>query len=275
MFKERQIIMLEGQAEIRDQVLDILSDSMCAVSMESDFRALLQKSQKDQGRPDLFLLDIDLMTESHWDFLERLHGDIKPQIPVVVLATAPHSSQVQKAMRLGVFACVAKPFEQGALAQAINQALNTDIFYSQKQEQIYQSDDVARHKNHHVKKTYRILIVDDQTGIPHMIQDFLEDSICDVLYYQYARVALEKTKTEHFDVILLDMHMPEFDGIEFLRDLRAFDAKTPVMVITSDHTLKVIQQIEAYAVADFLSKPFHFQDLQNKLEKVLNDKIFA
>lgn len=275
MFKERQVVMLEGHAETQEQVLHILSDSMCAVRVEADFTALLHRVQNDKGRPDLFLLDIDLMTESHWDFLERLYAGLKPSIPIIALATEPHSAPVQKAMRLGVFSCLKKPLDKEDLVQAINHALNTDIFYLQKQADLYQRDDVLKHKKHQVHKKYRVLIVDDQTGIPHMIQDFLEDSTCEPLYYQYARVAFEKVKTEPFDLILLDMHMPEFNGIEFLRDLREFNTQIKVIVVTSDYTLKVIKQIEAYGVADFLPKPFQFKDLQAKLEKVLNDKIFV
>lgn len=105
---------------------------------------------------------------------------------------------------------------------------------------------------------YKILLVEDEAGIANAFKKQLElIAGYEVEWVDGGAKALETAKKQKFDVILLDLVMPEFDGISFLKEFRALDiefSKTPVIVltnVTSDETRKEVSQ---YHVSKYIVK---------------------
>lgn len=71
----------------------------------------------------------------------------------------------------------------------------------------------------------------------------------------------------HFDMVLTDWNMPGKTGVEVVKDIRAKDAKVPIIMITTEaEKNRVLQAIQA-GVSDYLVKPFTPETLREKLEK--------
>ena len=68
-------------------------------------------------------------------------------------------------------------------------------------------------------KRDRILVVDDELVICNLIADVLKDKGYSVSYTQSAREGLEAITKSNFDVIIIDLKMPDMDGIELLREM--------------------------------------------------------
>jgi len=82
--------------------------------------------------------------------------------------------------------------------------------------------------------------------------------------------AVEALKTDDYDMIFMDMHMPEMDGLEAARKIRAFEdekAQTPIVALTANAMAADRQKCLNAGMDDFLSKPFDPEDFHAMLEK--------
>ncbi len=112
----------------------------------------------------------------------------------------------------------------------------------------------------------KLLIVDDEQNIRELLSEYLADKFTIELATN-GREALEKTNSFKPDVILLDMMMPEMDGLMALRVLRHqdFTRHIPVLMLTAANAS--MERIRAFdlGVDDYLAKPFDLDELRVRL----------
>ena len=91
------------------------------------------------------------------------------------------------------------------------------------------------------------------------------------------KLAIEKIENNEYDIILMDIQMPEMDGIELTRYIRSSTgsiSKIPIIAMTAHATVGEEQKCLENGMNDYLSKPYDFDVLLNKLYKNLNKKDF-
>lgn len=113
-----------------------------------------------------------------------------------------------------------------------------------------------------------VLIVEDEKAIRRFLRSALEDEHLRVFEAETLQRGLIEAATRKPDLVILDLGLPDGDGIDFIRDLRQWSA-IPVIVLSarSDETDK-IAALDAGA-DDYLSKPFGIGELQARLRVVL------
>jgi diguanylate cyclase (GGDEF)-like protein len=115
----------------------------------------------------------------------------------------------------------------------------------------------------HLEQKNKILIVDDVFLNIHMVKDILTENGYDLHSATNGRKALEKVESETYDLILLDVRMPEMNGFEVCENLRA-NPKTkdiPIIFLTGeDEAESIIKGFEAGAI-DYVTKPFYGTEL--------------
>ena len=114
----------------------------------------------------------------------------------------------------------------------------------------------------------RVLLVDDEKDIVEVIQDRLEAYGFTVVTAGTGVEALKVLSTETFDGVFLDVKMPEMGGIEALEQIRKINKEIPVIIITSSSTRESAIEALAKGANDFVLKPFEWQELKAKIEKV-------
>ena len=107
----------------------------------------------------------------------------------------------------------------------------------------------------------RILVVDDNKDITEMVQTMLEGSPYECVTVNSGRECLDLTEKETFDLILLDMAMPEMSGLDVLKMLKVKPAanKTNIVLITASpmYTEMDLKKIrEEYGAIERVKKPF-------------------
>jgi len=106
-----------------------------------------------------------------------------------------------------------------------------------------------------------ILIVEDEPEMADLLTRGLEEESCQVSVARDGRAALELSAVEAFDVILLDVMLPQMDGLEVARQLRRREEETPVLMLTARDSLgDIVKGLDAGA-DDYLTKPFSFVEL--------------
>ncbi len=119
----------------------------------------------------------------------------------------------------------------------------------------------------------RILCIDDEPGMIELISLILRSEDVEVVGAYGGLEGLTKLRQERPDVVLLDIMMPEMDGWEVYKEIRADDdLKTlPVIIVTArTSSFEEVIARERAGVNDYLTKPFMPHELRDSLSKVFN-----
>lgn len=118
----------------------------------------------------------------------------------------------------------------------------------------------------------RVLLTDDSKTIRMVLRDVLTQlGHTDVHEAENGAKALELVAQGGFEVILLDLHMPVLDGLGTLKQLKA-EPKTahiPVVIISSDTDMRVIDQARQLGAIGYIKKPFKPEAMQKALAVAL------
>ncbi len=107
----------------------------------------------------------------------------------------------------------------------------------------------------------RILLAEDHRDLHYAIRESLERAGATVESAHDGQEAVTKTMSASFDVVLMDLRMPNMDGVQATRALRKRGYDLPVIALTADPaTLRRVEALEAGCDA-CLSKPFKIDDL--------------
>lgn len=115
----------------------------------------------------------------------------------------------------------------------------------------------------------KILIVDDEGAIVSLVQRYLEAEGFSVSDARSGREALEKISVEEFDLVLLDIMLPETDGLDVLRAVRTSHPSLPVIMLTAraEEADKILGL--AFGADDYVTKPFSLRELTARIKAVL------
>ena len=115
----------------------------------------------------------------------------------------------------------------------------------------------------------RVLVVDDEPAVRDALRRALGLRGYEVELAEDGRSALEAVALRHPDVVVLDLGMPELDGLDVCRILRSRGDKTPVLILTARETVSDrVEGLEAGA-DDYLVKPFALEELVARIRALL------
>jgi len=115
----------------------------------------------------------------------------------------------------------------------------------------------------------RILVVDDEAEIRESLEALLELEGFQVDLAANAAEGERKLESRAYDLVLLDLMMPEKSGMEMLRDVRDRDRHTPIFMITAYGTVEAAVQAVKLGANDYLAKPWDNEKLLIEIERVI------
>lgn len=123
-----------------------------------------------------------------------------------------------------------------------------------------------------MRKSVKILLVDDDLKNSMLLKRFIETEGYEVTYANNGRVGLELYAEAHPDLILLDINMPEMDGFELAKRIRAGDKRVIIFFLT-DRTEKV-DRLHGFSLRgnDYIPKPFYPKELIAKIRERLESR---
>jgi CheY-like chemotaxis protein len=117
----------------------------------------------------------------------------------------------------------------------------------------------------------KILVIDDEQGIRNLLDTLLRRKGYDVVLAESGRQGLDLFRRERPDVIVLDLKMPEMDGLTVLRQIKNLDPGKPVIILTGAGTAEAEQQVRALGVTEYVEKEFSLHLLGDSLKRLLNN----
>ncbi|MGH3627368.1 MAG: response regulator transcription factor, partial [Sciscionella sp.] len=111
----------------------------------------------------------------------------------------------------------------------------------------------------------RLLVVEDDDTIGELLRKGLASHGHEVVWSRSGRGALRSAAIEEFDLVLLDLGLPDLDGIEVCRRLRSGQPAAVLVILTARHEeMDVVVGLEAGA-DDYLMKPFRYTELLTRI----------
>jgi len=117
---------------------------------------------------------------------------------------------------------------------------------------------------------YKILLLEDDTILQEIIEEFLEEKGYEVDSFENGQDALDALENTKYDMLLLDVNVPEIDGFEIVEYLRDIKNTTPVIFITSLTSVKYLQKAFDIGANDYLKKPFDLDELDIRIKHHLS-----
>jgi len=115
----------------------------------------------------------------------------------------------------------------------------------------------------------KVLIVEDDPGVCETVKDWLENQHHTVEVVGCGEDALAYIKTYEFEVIILDLYLPDIDGLEVLQRYRASGGNARILILTGRNEVRDRERGLDLGADDYLGKPFHPRELAARLRALL------
>ena len=120
-------------------------------------------------------------------------------------------------------------------------------------------------------KGTRVLLAEDNRVNIRVAQKFLNKWDIEVDTAENGKIALEKARLNNYSVILMDLQMPEMDGLEATRQIRNLDdsrySTVPIIALTASALMETKRDVYTAGMNDYITKPFNPAELYRKLKK--------
>ncbi|HGA4218948.1 TPA: response regulator transcription factor [Streptococcus agalactiae] len=114
----------------------------------------------------------------------------------------------------------------------------------------------------------KILLIEDDLSLSNSVFDFLDD-FADVMQIFDGEEGLYEAESGVYDLILLDLMLPEKNGFQVLKELREKGITTPVLIMTAKESIDDKGQGFDLGADDYLTKPFNLEELKMRIQALL------
>jgi len=122
------------------------------------------------------------------------------------------------------------------------------------------------------KAPIRVAIVDDEPAVRTALARLLDASSFETKTYGSAREFIDSIRGGEPECLVVDVHMPDFTGLDLQRYLNGINKKIPTVVITAFDDAGIRERSAASGAKAFLTKPLHGPTLINAIRSAISDK---
>lgn len=115
-----------------------------------------------------------------------------------------------------------------------------------------------------------ILIVDDEENVRFFLQEVMQREGYDVSLAENGKTAIEKVKKEGFDIVILDVRMPDINGLDVLGEIKNIDPSLIVIIITAHGTKQIAYDAITKGAYDYFSKPVDIDELRIVVKRAVD-----
>lgn len=201
--------------------------------------------------PHAVLIDPHYMNDGSLGFeaIAHIKARVTQDVPIILLSARTDMHTRLRALRAGCATYITKPIDFSTLVNTLIHCIkNSEI-------------------------TYKVMIVDDEELVANYHAEILRHAGMEVVCLSNPMQSLQLATEFKPDLVVLDMHMPNINGIELatlLRQHRQF-LLLPIIFVTADTSVRLRQSIESIGVNAVLTKPVDMGALVNACERAITD----
>ena len=243
---------LLGQLGLKPQAVSDPHTALCMVRLAAAAKSPFRMAVIDAGMPD----------QTGWSFAQMLRAVPESAgCPIVFLTPASHVATEEQMAQIPGARHLTKPAKASELIEAVRDALGELAVVDTAQPQVARKERQAR-----------ILLVEDGPVNQEVAQGLLEMQGYVVEIANNGREALEVLDRQTFDVVLMDLEMPEMDGLSATAEIRRrelqTEARVPIIAMTAHAVSSLREQCFEQGMDGYLTKPIQPQELFDMLDRV-------
>ena len=274
---QRRVIVVEDNPTNRgilEQQLRQLGAEIVSAEHGGDALALLRAAARAGQRFDAAVIDMKMPVMDGLTLAREIrHDPALAHLGIVMLTSLAGSGEARHAQEAGVDVRLAKPVRQHELASALAGVIAA-------------RQGAAQPPQPRVAQGARVLVVEDNPVNQEVARVMLEDLGASVRLAANGRHALDALARDRFDLVLMDCQMPEMDGFEALRHLRAglpaaapgrgaTGVDVPVVALTANALAGDAERCRAAGFDDYLPKPVRQGQLAEVVARLLASRLRA
>src|SRR2546427_3119688 len=242
-----------------------------------DALAELPAARRAEDPYGLILPDMHMPKMDGFELVERIRQ--RPELStatIMMLTSAGHRGDAERCNKLGISAYLLKPIRQSELREAIARVLGA----RESKGAIPLITRYSLHDERDPESVLNVLLVEDNLVNQRLATRLLEKRGHRVVVAGNGREALETLGKAKFDLVFMDIQMPEMDGIEAISAIRqkeiGTDRRLTVIALTAHAMKGDREKCVTAGMDDYLSKPIRPQELDEILERYLvRPKVFS
>jgi len=260
-----RVLVLEDNAAARRILGELLERGRMTPQMAAD-AAEARQTLESQPPPAAVLVDFDMPGTDGFAFVAWLRSQAHYTGPVIVMLTFPHLKRKPECAALGVNATLVKPFGFRELMNSLSRACGADS-------EAFAEISAAPAPEAGGAQPLRILVAEDTPFNQKFILRLLERWGHSTVLAQDGRQAVAEFSKGRFDIVLMDVQMPEMDGLEAAAAIRSLEAtsggRTPIIAMTAYAIKGDRERCLAAGMDDYISKPIDI----NMLKQIINERL--
>lgn len=120
---------------------------------------------------------------------------------------------------------------------------------------------------------FRVLIIDDEQWVREIFRDFCDiTKAINVELAKGGQEALDKARNNNYDIITLDLIMPEMSGLDVLSEIKKILPRVPIWIITGNATERLVHEAGVLGASRVMYKPVVLDEFLAELATTLSDK---
>jgi len=280
------VLVIDGKDQTREVLEELVGSWGARVRTETDGERALRAMSRDP-RPDIVIADFDLADMNGDALCERMRTDeMMADTPLVIMASP---SQIGEQVRdNGRTAFVSKPYRVEPLVRAVSEAMvSSGVEQTQNLAEAGRLTedgelvvrDQASEDAADVPATNggRILIAEDNRVNQLVVTNMIAGLGFEIEIAENGRIALEKFRENKPDLIIMDVSMPEMDGLEATKAIRAHErehefGRVPIIAATAHAMEEDRKRCRAAGMDDYIAKPLRQDAIVAKIRQWLSDE---
>jgi CheY-like chemotaxis protein len=269
-FGERRVLVVDANATNREILVEVLGGWGMKVGSASSVSEALTSLRRAGERGELFeilIADSAMSEDDGLGLLDQMQKDKQlATTPMVMLTTGDRFGAVARRENAGLSSCLLKPVKQSELRAAIQNCLGP-----QAQER---ADAPVANASNSAGRSLKILLAEDNIVNQKLAIGLLKRAGHEATVANNGREALDAWAAEDFDAVLMDVEMPEMDGLEATAAIREGEKKTgkhvPIIAMTAHAMQGDRERCLAAGMDDYLSKPIRVKLLESTLDSLFD-----
>ncbi|MDH5729046.1 MAG: ATP-binding protein [Gammaproteobacteria bacterium] len=270
-FEDLTVLVCEPHHLVRQSLVNSFKSFHMNVIAEAEFEHAwnVLKEHQHHGEPiALLTISIGQKEISSAGYLQRL--SLVQEIyggPIIIFCNSEQCSLLEEKIVTNRVAVISKPFRLDNVKRAVEMLFGMPL-------DALSSDDSCNIGQSLSKTAYaniNVLVADDNEFNLLLVKTLLSQKGIVVTEARNGLQAIEQAYTQKFDLILMDLHMPELDGLEATKQIREQEQEVgrtpvPIVALTADVVKSKKSVLEEYGFTDFMIKPLD----ENKLWSFIN-----
>jgi len=270
--EDMHVLAVDDSPEIREYFTDVMTSLELSYDVAADGYEALNMIINRKDKPyNIFFVDWK-MPKMNGIELTRKIKEITMNNAVIIMISAAEWSDIEKdATEAGVDRFISKPLFQTILINSINECVG----FTDNEITNQQTTATERANNY---KNHTILIAEDVDINREIMRGILEETGISIDFAENGleAILMFKEQPSRYSLILMDIHMPEMDGYEATRKIRALDYESikaiPIIAMTANVFREDIEKCLSAGMNDHIGKPIDIDDLFKKFELYLPPK---